>query len=80
MLVAGSLQFRKRTLFDDANLESSWFMVVNPMGPCSYMLSGIYLGLKVVPVSLPLGLCMYYIGASTDWNGSIWKLLNRYSK
>ena len=33
----------------------------------SMSIYGIYLGLKVVPVSLLLGLCMYYIGTWTHW-------------
>ena len=40
-----------------------------PMGPCSYIyIYGVYLGLKVGPMSLPLGLCMHYIGTWTKWN------------
>ena len=43
------------------------------MGPYSYIIYiyGIYLGLEVVPMSLLLGLYLYYIGTWTHWHNQL---------
>ena len=49
----------------DCSPQSSEKINYNPSG--SMQLYGMHLGLQVVPMSLPLGLCMYYIGTWTHW-------------
>ena len=58
-------QARTRSLRSNETLATQGSTI--PMGPYSYIYIYIYLGLKVVPMSLLLGLFMYYIGTWTHW-------------